>query len=79
MLGRPPHQGQEPRLDMGQQGILLRLVEAMDLIDEKHRRSTMVVQFGLGLVDGLPDVLHPGQHGRDGDESAVGRTGGQAP
>lgn len=64
---------------MGQQGILLRLVEAMDLIDEKHRQSTMVVQFSLGLVDGLPDVLHPGQHGRDGDESAVGRTGGQAP
>ncbi|GAA7766078.1 hypothetical protein HpMS107_39490 [Helicobacter pylori] len=29
MLGRPPHQGQEPRLDMGQQGILLRLVEAV--------------------------------------------------
>ena len=64
---------------MGQQGILLRLVEAMDLIDEKHRRSTMVVQFSLGLVNGLPDILHPGQHGRDGDESAVGRTGGQAP
>ena len=62
-----------------QQGILLRLVEAMDLIDEKHRRSTMVVQFGLGLVDGLPDVLHPGKHGRDGDESAVGRACRQAP
>lgn len=64
---------------MGQQGILLRLVEAMDLIDKKHRRSTMVVQFCLCLVDGLPDVLHPGKHGRDGDEPAVGRTGGQAP
>lgn len=64
---------------MGQQGILLRLVEAMDLIDEKHRRSTMVVQFSLGLVDGLPDVLHPGKHGRDGNEPAVGCTGGQTP
>ena len=57
---------------MGQEGILLRLVEAVRLIDEEHRRNAGV---GLCLGDGGAHVAHPGEHRREAGPTGAGGVG----
>ena len=53
---------------MGQEGVLLGLVEAVDLVDEEDRSPARPLELLPGLFDDLPDLLDPGEHRRKGDE-----------
>ena len=73
VLGRGADEGHDAVLDVRQQGILLGLVEAMDLIDEEDAgRAT--------AVDPLPRPCHGGAHlldaARRGREDVEGRVHG---
>ena len=46
-------------LDRGQQGVLLGLGEAVDLVEEQHRLDVVVGQVAAGLLDDRPHVLTP--------------------
>jgi hypothetical protein len=71
VLGGRADEGEQARLDMRQEGVLLGLVEAVHLVDEDHRARGPRRRFALGLLDGLADVLHAGQHRRQHDELRV--------
>ena len=64
-MGRRPNQAQEATLDIGEQDVLLGLVEAMNLIDEKNGLLLPVLQTDSRLRDDtayISDVaLHPAQ------------------
>ena len=55
VLGRRAHEHDEAVLDRGEQRVLLRLVEAMDLVEEEDR----------ALAARLEPVLRPVEHGAD--------------
>ena len=65
-------------LDERQEGVLLRLVEAVHLVDEQDRRAPRLRAHDLGARDGLADLLHAGEHGGDRDEVRVERIRHQA-
>ncbi len=60
-------------LHVGQQGILLCFVPAMDLVDEEDRTLTVHSQAILGFLDDASQVSHPRQHGADGLEVPLRR------
>ncbi len=47
---------------MGQEGILLGLVEAVDLVDKQNGLCLMVPPLRFGLVDDGPDFPDAGKH-----------------
>jgi hypothetical protein len=51
-----------------QQGVLLGLVEAMDLVDEEHRARAAQGQALLGLGDECADLGDAAHHRREGGE-----------
>jgi hypothetical protein len=53
---------------VGQKGILLRLVEAVDLIYEQYRSSTLTTAAFLCRGDQLPQLRHPAKHRAEGHE-----------
>ena len=57
VLGRRADQGDGPVLDGRQEGVLLGLVEAMDLVDEEDRAAVLDRRFP-GLVDGRANLPH---------------------
>ena len=59
-----------PRLDIGQKRVLLRLVEAMDFVDEQDRAAAELAQ-PLGIGHHGFDFLDPGQHGAEGKKLAL--------
>ena len=62
---------------MGQDGVLLGLVESVDLVDEKDRaQSGPAVNLRLGHL--LPQVGHTGRHRRDPDQARLRLTGEEA-
>mmetsp|Transcript_121880 Transcript_121880/g.339758 ORF Transcript_121880/g.339758 Transcript_121880/m.339758 type:complete len:468 (+) Transcript_121880:133-1536(+) len=76
VLGRRADEGEEPRLDVRQEGILLRLVEAVHLVDE-HHRAPALRRGDLGALDRLADLLHAAEHRRDRDELRIEGAGHQ--
>jgi hypothetical protein len=76
VLGGRPDEAEQPGFDVRQEGILLRLVEAVHLVDEEHRAAARTAQC-LRLLDGFADVLHARQHGRQHDEVGPRGTGQQ--
>ena len=65
---------------MGEEGVLLGLVEAVDLIDKEDGLAAACRLMRPGLLDDLADLLDPGEHGRKKDElglGGVGENGGQ--
>ena len=68
VLGGGADEDQRAVLDVGQKGVLLRLVEAMHLIEKQHRvaRAAQAAR----LLDHRADILDAGQHGRQRDEFA---------
>ena len=62
-------------LNRMQQGILLRLGEAVNLIDKKNGTAVVRIQARLGLVDHAAQVLHGACHGADLDKLALGMVG----
>ena len=63
--------------DCVQQCILLRLVEAMDLVDEEYG-AFAVTFFGLRLLNGFAQIFHAGEDGGQGDEVESAAVGEQA-
>ena len=57
-------------LDVRQERVLLRLVEAVDLVDEEDGRLAGATQLVLGVGDDLAQLLHAVQHGRERDDRA---------
>ena len=60
-------------LDAGQQRVLLGLREAVDLVEEQHRRDAVEVAAGPRLLHDLAHVAHAGGDGRELDELAARR------
>ena len=75
VLGGRAHQHDRALLDVGQEGVLLRPVEAMDLVDEEDRAPAAAGPFDVGLGDHLADLLDPREDGREGDEPSAGDVG----
>ena len=62
---------------MGQEGVLLGLVETVHLVDEQDGLPALALVHA-GAFDRLAYLLDPGQHGRDLDEVGVEVMRGQA-
>ena len=63
-------------LHVGQKGVLLRLVEAVDLVDEENGAAAQAAQR-LGVGHHGLDFLDAAQHRAEGDELALGDAGDQ--
>ena len=61
-----------PRLDVRQKRVLLRLVEAMDLVGEQNRSRARSRAALLGLGDDLAHARHAFGHRGERDELAIG-------
>src|SRR5262249_54673150 len=55
-------------LHVGQEGVLLRLVESVDLVDEQHGRPPAARALGFRVGRDLADLLPAGEHGGEGGE-----------
>ena len=77
VLGGGPDQADRAVLDGPQQGVLLGLVEAMDLVDEEDRASASGLAFP-GLVDGRADLADTRENSRERDEFRSMPAGDQA-
>ena len=71
VLGRGGDEDDEPVLHTGQEPVLLRLGEPVDLVEEQHRLAVVEVALAAGLVHDLADVLDARGDGRQLDEAAV--------
>ena len=78
IFGRRTDKGQQPTFNVRQKGILLRLVEAMDFVDEENRLPAVLRTRHLGARDCLADVFDAGENGREGHEFGVESVGHQA-
>ena len=67
ILGRCPDQRDQSRFRIGQQGVLLRLVETVDLVDEQDGVASRL-QVALSLLHRRTDILHPRKDGRQRNE-----------
>jgi hypothetical protein len=72
ILGGRADEGQRAVFDVGQEGVLLCLVEAVHLVEEQDRASTSLGAHGLRSIDGLTDILHTRHHGGELHEFGVG-------
>ena len=72
ILGGGADQHDVSGFDPRQKGVLLRLVEAMDLVDEEERALAAATARLLGFRHHRADFLDAGQHGAEGDEPCVG-------
>ena len=68
ILGRGPDEGEGSVLDVGQEAVLLGLVEAVDLVDEEDG-APPAAALTIGLLDGLADLLHAVEDGAHGEEA----------
>ena len=62
VLGGGADQRDEPALDAGEQGVLLRLVEAVHLVEEQDRALAPLAEPVPGPLEGVAHVLHAGAH-----------------
>jgi len=65
---------------MGQKGILLALVEAVNLVNKEDGWLGALLPERFCLLDDLTDFLDPGKHGGKKDElrgNGLGKNGGQ--
>ena len=63
-----PTRTTSPRLDVGQEGVLLGAVEAVDLVDEEEGAPALGLAQAHRLGHDLLDLLDAGGDGREGDE-----------
>ena len=78
VLGGGADEGDHAVLDVGQDRVLLRLVEAMDLVDEEDGALAVHPAPLLRLVHDLAQVGHAGGDGGDGREVGAGEAGDDA-
>ena len=77
VLGGGADECDDPVLDPGQQGVLLGLVEPVDLVDEEHGAAAPLLQSPPRLVEHGPDVLDPRRGRRERLEAGRRRRGDQ--
>ena len=58
VLGGRADQHEQALLDVRKQRVLLRAVEAMDLVEEQDRAAALLAHAGAGPLGDLPHVLH---------------------
>jgi hypothetical protein len=68
VFGRRADKGQQPAFDIGQESVLLRLVEAMYFVDEEDRPPSTAGARHFSTCHRLTNVLDPREDRRDGDE-----------
>ena len=78
ILGRGADQGHGPVLDMRQQGVLLGLVEPVDLVEEEDAARALQGQSLLRLGDRIPDLDDARHDGRQAREMGAD-LGGEQP
>jgi len=74
VLGSGTDQANAAFLDVRQEGILLRFVEAMNFVD-KNDGARAVLAGAVGIAHDLLDFLDAGEHGGKLDEVSLGDTG----
>ena len=77
VLRRRADEDDVARLDPRQEGVLLGLVEPVNLVDEEDGAAAPGTPRTLGPGHHLADFLDAGQHRREGDELRLGRLGNQ--
>ena len=77
VLGRGAHEGDRAVLHVRQETVLLRLVEAVDLVDEEERAAAVRAAQAGGL-ERAPEVRHAGEDRADRHEGEVGQAREQA-
>src|SRR4030042_4904389 len=60
---------------MGEESILLSLVESMDFIDKENRPFFMIFPFFIRLLNDLLDFFHPGENSAEGEKLSMGGGG----
>ena len=78
VFGGGPDEGHRSVLDMGQEPVLLGLVEAVDLIDEEDGPTAIDRQLLTGRSNRCPDVGDAAHHRRQGGEACLD-LGGEQP
>jgi hypothetical protein len=78
ILGGGADEGYQAGFDERQQGILLRLVEAVDLVHEQDGMAAILVEILLRLLHRGADILHAGKHGGQGDKRGIESVRGKA-
>ncbi len=78
VLGGRPDERDEPVLDGVEDGVLLCLVEAVDLVDEEDRPELVAAQSVARSRDHGPDVVDARRHGGDLLEGGTGPLGDDA-
>ena len=74
VFGRRADEDDAPLLDVGQESILLRLIEAVDFVHE-HNRADAEMPVAFRLLHHLPDFLDAAGDGGEVDEVALGLMG----
>ena len=75
VLRRRADEDHRAALDVRQERVLLRLVEAVNLVDEEQDRLAGATQLVLRVGDDLAQLLHAVQHGRERDVAYAARVG----
>ena len=75
VLGGGADQHDGALLDVGQEGVLLRPVEAVDLVHEQDRALAAPAALGLRLGHHLADLLHARHHRRERHEAGARHVG----
>ena len=78
ILGGRPDERERPVFDVGKKGVLLRLVEAVDLVDEQDGPLALVAARLLGLAEDDSQLGHAAEHRVERDEARVRRLGEHA-
>ena len=78
ILGGSTDEDQRAVFHVGQERVLLALVEAMHLVDEENGATAVLSRVLLGHFDGLANLLDAGEHGGNGLEMRIGDLGQQA-
>ena len=71
LRGRP-QQAHGTLFEKGEERVMLRLVEAVDLVHEEDRDEALSAPTVPRASHDLPDLLEPAQHGRKGHEGPFG-------
>jgi hypothetical protein len=78
VLGGGPDEHDQPVLHQGEQGVLLRPAEAVDLVEEQDGAHAVLAEAVAGPLGDLAHVLDPCAHGRQGLEGLGRGPGHQA-
>ncbi len=72
ILGRGADEDHGTLLDVGEEGVLLGSVEAVDLVHEQDRAKAAATALVLGLGNDLADLPHAREHGGERHETGAG-------